>query len=214
MKSSPPYTLSADRRVLGSLVREPASHLGPRLEQRLRRAQALGDPHAEAHHAHALRVAPPVERADLRHVGIRVHRQRAKLLRHAARVRLDHQVERLVGGVHVRRVRPHEHLAVGISRLDSHMEHPALAIAAAGRAKGGGERESESVHGQVGGVVVASAAVRTSRDRSWQWVPSRGFSSDSPDSAIPDPPGPRPPRPRLAAHVVVTKASRRRRRAR
>eukprot|EP00964_Phaeocystis_antarctica_P080794 scaffold50475_cov66-Phaeocystis_antarctica.AAC.12 len=91
------------------------------------------------------------------------------------------------------------------------MEHPALAIAAAGRAKGGGEREAESVHGQVGGVVVASAAVRTSRDRSWQWVPGRGFSSDS---AIPDPPEPRPPRPRLAAHVVATKASRRRRRVR
>ena len=148
VKSSPPYTLPADRRVLGSLVREPASYLASRLEQRLRRAQALGDPHAEAHHAHALRVAPPVESTDLRHVGIRIHRQRAQLLRHAARVRLDHQLERLVGGVHVRRVRPHEHLAIGIWRLDPHVYHPALTIAAAGRAKGGREREAESVHGQ------------------------------------------------------------------
>ena len=64
----------------------------------------------------------------------------------------------------------------------------------------------------VGGDVVASAAVRISRDRSWQWVPGRGCSSDSPDSPIPDPPGPRP-RPRLAAHTVA-KASRTRRRAR
>ena len=80
--------------------------------------------------------------------------------------------------------------------------------------KAAGSAKRSRCTASVGGVVVASAAVRTSRDRSWQWVPSRGFSSDSPDSAIPDPPGPRPPRPRLAAHVVVTKASRRRRRVR
>ena len=130
------------------MVREPTSYLAPRLKQRLRRAQTLGDSHAEAHHAHALRVATPVERTDLRYVGIRIYRQRTQLLRHAARVRLDHQVERLVGGVHVRRVRPHEHLAIGIRRLDPHVEHPALAIAAAGRTKGGGEREAESMHSQ------------------------------------------------------------------
>jgi len=77
--------------------------------------------------------------------------------------------------------------------------------------KAAGSAKRSRCTASVGGVVVASAAVRTSRDRSWQWVPGRGSSSDS---AIPDPPEPRPPRPRLAAHVVATKASRRRRRVR
>jgi len=79
--------------------------------------------------------------------------------------------------------------------------------------KAAGSAKRSRCTASVEGVVVASATVRTSRDRSWQCVPGRGFRSDSPDSPIPDPPGPRPPWPRLAAHVVVTN-SRRRRRAR
>ena len=39
-------------------------------------------------------------------------------------------------------------VAIGISSLDAHVEHPALSIAAAGRTKVGREREVESVHGK------------------------------------------------------------------
>eukprot|EP00966_Prymnesium_polylepis_P320911 7377258-Prymnesium_polylepis.1 len=134
--------------LLGVAAGVHEAHFAARPEELLGWAEALGDAHAEADHARALRIAPPVERANLWDVSVVVDGEGAKLRRHAARVRLHHEVERHIALVHVCRVGLHLHPAVGVRRLDADVKQATLAAAAVGRAPGGGESEAEAVHGQ------------------------------------------------------------------
>jgi len=75
-----------------------------------------------------------------------------------------------------------------------------------------GKAKRKRCTASVGGVVVASASVSTSRDKSWHRVPCHGFSLASPDDSLPGRVWPRPREAWLETSVKATTRTRRVRR--